>query len=66
MAHPPLVSCLFCHRPLKLGELAVFREEAKVAHVRCWRPSRHADSGAPPNPLAPEPDVSKLTATPRS
>ena len=37
MPHQPLAVCLFCHRPLAPGELAVFQDEAKIAHVRCWR-----------------------------
>jgi hypothetical protein len=37
MPHQPLAVCLFCRRPLAPGELTVFRDEVKIAHVRCWR-----------------------------
>lgn len=41
MAHESPVCCSFCHASLKPGELAVFREGAKIAHVQCWRPPKN-------------------------
>ena len=58
MADAPLADCLSCHTPVTLEEPAVFRNGAKIAHVRCWTPNdratpmRHADQAAQPNALA--------------
>ena len=58
MADAPLVACLSCHSPVTPEESAVFRNGAKIAHVRCWTPKdlptpiRHAAQGARPNALA--------------
>jgi hypothetical protein len=38
MADESLAGCMLCHAALKPGELAVFRDGAKIAHVQCWRP----------------------------
>ena len=53
MAHPPLTFCLFCQKPLEPAELAIFREGAKIAHVRCWRP----------NSPTSKPDTSEFAST---
>jgi hypothetical protein len=33
--------CLSCRMSLESGDLVVFRQGMKIAHVRCWRP-QHA------------------------
>jgi hypothetical protein len=57
MADGPVAQCLTCNTPMTLEESAVFRNGAKITHLRCWTPKdlvapiRHADQAAQP-PLA--------------
>ena len=58
MADAPVANCLTCRTPMTPEESAVFRNGAKIAHVRCWTlkdlvtPMRKADHGARSNALA--------------
>jgi hypothetical protein len=40
MIHESVTPCLFCHASLKLDDLAVYRDGARIAHVQCWRPRK--------------------------
>jgi hypothetical protein len=51
-----LAVCLSCHTAMNSEEFAVFRNGAKIAHVRCWTLKDVA------TPLRPVDDVSELTA----
>jgi hypothetical protein len=68
MADEALVSesthvCRYCDDPIQSDEMAVFRDGAKVAHLKCWRLPRrerapHEDAVAPADPAAAPSEVS--------
>ena len=68
MADAPVANCLTCGTPMTPEESAVFRNGAKIAHVRCWTPKdmvtpmRKADHGARANALASDRGASGGTA----
>ena len=68
MADAPVVDCLTCHTPVTPADSAVFRDGAKIAHVKCWTPKdlvtpmRQPDQGARSKALAPGPTASGAAA----
>jgi hypothetical protein len=61
MADAPVANCPTCRTPMSPEESAVFRNGAKIAHVRCWTPKdlvtpmRQANQGARANALTSKP-----------